>query len=89
MARASQRMAKDEQLAVSGEGAGEKGAQKAVVAEPGGGAPDPQNTNNAAHVEGKLALFDRLGGEQGITARLLAAYRTLGCSRDRFTFSRA
>ena len=57
--RASQRMAKDEQLAGSGEGAGEKGAKKAVAG---------KGTNNAAQVEGKLALFERLGGEKGITA---------------------
>ena len=57
--RASQRMAKDEQLAGSGEGAGEKGAKKAVVG---------KGTNNAAQVEGKLALFERLGGEKGIIA---------------------
>src|SRR2546422_264815 len=57
--RASQRMAKDEQLAGSGEGAGEKGARKAKR----GNATDDAGTNKAAQVEGKLALFDRLGGE--------------------------
>ena len=59
--RASQRMARNEQLAGSGEGAGEKGAKKAVAIKT---AADGQ----AAQVEGKLALFDRLGGEKGITA---------------------
>lgn len=59
--RASQRMAKDEQLAGSGEGAGEKGTKKAVAAR-------TTTEGRAAQVEGKLALFDRLGGEKGITA---------------------
>ena len=66
--RASQRMAKDEQLAGSGEGAGEKGAKKAVAAPGGTDATGDKGTNKAAVVEGKLALFDRLGGEKGITA---------------------
>ncbi len=57
--RASQRMAKAEQLTGSGEGAGEKGVKPAVAS-----GTDAQ----AAQVEGKLALFDRLGGEKGITA---------------------
>ncbi len=60
--RASQRMAKAEQLDGSGEGAGEKGAKKATKPSTEGG------TNTAAQTQGKLALFDRLGGEQGITA---------------------
>ena len=61
--RASQRMAKEEQLSGSGEGAGEKGVKEArsVSTEPGSG------TSKAAQVEGKLALFDRLGGEAGIS----------------------
>jgi hemoglobin len=65
--RASQRVARDEQLSGSGEGAGEKGAKKAVATKP---ADDPtgSGTNKAAQVEGKLALFDRLGGEKGIAA---------------------
>jgi hemoglobin len=51
--RAQQRMAKDQQLA-GGQG------QEGKKAKPG--------TNGvAAQVEGKLTLFDRLGGEQGIT----------------------
>src|SRR5436190_3814292 len=63
--RASQRMARAEQLSGSGEGAGEKGVKKAVSARPDeeGGTG---RTNKAAQVEGKLALFDRLGGEKGI-----------------------
>jgi hemoglobin len=66
--RATQRMAKAEQLAGSGEGAGEQGVKKAVPAKPtaeGDGAGDA--TNKAARVESKLALFDRLGGEPGIS----------------------
>jgi hemoglobin len=59
--RASQRMAKSEQLAGSGEGAGEKNVKKARPGEVG--APD---TAKAAEAEGKLTLFDRLGGERGI-----------------------
>ena len=61
--RASQRMAKEEQLAGSGEGAGEKNAKKA---KPAGDAVSGVDTNKPAQVEGKLALFDRLGGEQGL-----------------------
>ena len=57
--RASQRMAKDEQLAGTGEGAGEKGVKKAKVEGQGGTAP---GTNSGAKVEGKLSLYDRLGG---------------------------
>ena len=66
--RASQRMAKDEQLAGSGEGAGEKSAKKAVAAKPAADGQGDKGTNKAAQVEGKLALFDRLGGEKGITS---------------------
>jgi hemoglobin len=66
--RASQRMAKDEQLTGSGEGAGEKGAKKAVASPVVGNGSGNNGTNKAAVVEGKLALFDRLGGEKGITA---------------------
>src|SRR3982751_4289985 len=62
--RASQRMAKDEQLAGSGEGAGEKNAKKAKPDAQGGTA----GTNAAAKVEGKLSLYDRLGGEKGIAS---------------------
>ncbi|MCD6050150.1 MAG: globin-like protein [Verrucomicrobia bacterium] len=60
--RASQRMAKEQQLAGTGEGSGEKGVKKAEVTEGG------TNGVVGAQVEGKLALFDRLGGEAGIKA---------------------
>ena len=68
--RASQKMAKDEQLAGSGEGAGEKGVKKAKPAE--GGTQDKETatsgkTNSAAQAQGKLALYDRLGGVPGIS----------------------
>src|SRR5436190_16518790 len=65
--RASQRMARDEQLAGSGEGAGEKEAKKSSVAKSKEVAA-PGGTNAAVTATGKLALFDRLGGEKGITA---------------------
>jgi hemoglobin len=68
--RASQRMAQAEQLAGSGEGTGEEGVKKAEVAKPGQGTSAPANggeTNQPAKAEGKLALFDRLGGETGIS----------------------
>jgi hemoglobin len=58
--RASQRMAKEEQLQGSGEGAGEKNVKKAEK--------KPGSESKGAQAEGKLSLFDRLGGEQGITA---------------------
>lgn len=64
--RASQRMAKSEQLSGSGEGAGEKGAKKAEPARSDGTAVGSA-TIKPAQVEGKLALFDRLGGEPGIS----------------------
>jgi hemoglobin len=57
-------MAKDEQLTGSGEGAGEKGVKKAKKAADAGAA---DGTNQAALAQGKLALFDRLGGEVGIS----------------------
>jgi hemoglobin len=71
--RASQRMAKSEQLTGSGEGAGEKGVKKAETAKTNtttnaSAANTDSKTNKAAVVEGKLALYDRLGGEKGITA---------------------
>src|SRR5438093_12342370 len=58
--RASQRMAKEEQLAGAGEGAGEKDVKKAKPGAEGGAKP--------AQAEGKMSLFDRLGGEKGLTA---------------------
>jgi len=63
--RASQTMAKNEQLTGSGEGAGEKGVKKAVPAAPGPTGRTAEGTK-AAQAEGKQALFDRLGGEQGL-----------------------
>lgn len=65
--RASQRMAKAEQLSGSGEGSGEKGARKAEPARTNGPAAVGSAPGKAAQVEGKLALFDRLGGEPGIS----------------------
>ncbi len=62
--RASQRMAKEEELTGSGEGSGEKGVKKAKAS---GNASSSGGTNKAAQVEGKMALFDRLGGEAGIS----------------------
>jgi hemoglobin len=58
--RASQRMAKSEQLEGSGEGSGEKGVKKAKKAAGG--------TGEGTLAEKKLSLFDRLGGEKGLTA---------------------
>lgn len=67
--RASQRMAKEEQLAGSGEGAGEKGVKKAKVAgATGSGGGGAAVEGQPAQAQGKLALFDRLGGEKGLTA---------------------
>jgi len=64
--RASQRMAKEEQLSGTGEGSGEKNVKKAQVSE--------SNTNNMingtnmpAQAQGKLSLYDRLGREAGIS----------------------
>ncbi|HTD65610.1 MAG TPA: group 1 truncated hemoglobin, partial [Candidatus Limnocylindria bacterium] len=65
--RASQTMAKHEQLTGSGEGAGEKGVKKAKAAKPEEEGASATATNKPAQVEGKLALFDRLGGETGIS----------------------
>jgi hemoglobin len=63
--RASQRMAKEEQLTGSGEGSGEKRVKKAVSPE---GSASAADGSKAAQAEEKLALFDRLGGEQGLAA---------------------
>ena len=62
--RASQRMAKEEQLSGTGEGAGEKDVKKA---ETSGTNIFVNGTNRAAQAEGKLSLYDRLGGEAGIS----------------------
>ncbi len=55
--RASQRMAKSEQLTGSGEGAGEGKTQKAQPA-----------TGRPTQAENKRSLYDRLGAERGLTA---------------------
>ncbi|HSU56860.1 MAG TPA: group 1 truncated hemoglobin [Candidatus Dormibacteraeota bacterium] len=60
--RASQRMAKQEQLAGSGEGSGEKGVKKAAK-----GAADSASATGGAQATGKLSLFERLGGQAGIS----------------------
>jgi len=60
--RASQRMAKAEQLSGTGEGAGEKDVKKA---KPEGESKKGDETT-AAQATKKLALYERLGGEQGI-----------------------
>jgi len=62
--RASQRMAKEEQLTGEGEGTGEKGVKKAK--KKSGSAQG--GTEAGAQAEAKLSLFDRLGGEQGVAA---------------------
>jgi hemoglobin len=64
--RASQRMAQAEQLNGSGEGAGEKDVKKAVAPVNTNGVA-AMGTNQAARAVGKLALYDRLGGEAGIS----------------------
>jgi hemoglobin len=61
--RASQRMAKAEQLTGSGEGAGEKAQSGKQAASTGA----PDGSKKDARVVGKLTLFDRLGGEAGIS----------------------
>lgn len=62
--RASQRMAKNEQLAGSGEGAGEK---EKKAKQPQGGSQNESGEGNQVKAEGKQPLFERLGGEQGLT----------------------
>ncbi len=66
--RASQRMARAEQLTGSGEAAGEKGVKKAEVkkAEPGQSG-STGTTNKPAQATEKLSLFQRLGSEAGIS----------------------
>lgn len=59
--RASQRMASAEQLSGSGEGAGEKHVKKATAA------GNSNATPGAAQAQEKLALFERLGGDVGLT----------------------
>ena len=57
--RASQRMAKAEEMSGSGEGAGEKETKKVKTS---------PNGTTAVQAESKLALYDRLGGDKGLTA---------------------
>lgn len=64
--RADQRMAKAEQLSGTGEGAGEKDVKKAQVTDSNTNSP-ANGTNQAAQVQGKLSLYDRLGREGGIS----------------------
>jgi hemoglobin len=61
--RASQRMARSEQLSGSGEGSGERGVRQISAV----GSDTNGVRGKASVVEGKLALFDRLGGEVGIS----------------------
>ncbi len=63
--RASQRMAKAEQLAGSGEGAGEREASGASKAPSGIGRG---SGSGPATAQGKQSLYERLGGENGLTA---------------------
>ena len=67
--RASQRMAQTEQLSGSGEASGEKGVKKAQVAksETGLSGATAGTTNKPAQATEKLALFDRLGGDVGVS----------------------
>jgi hemoglobin len=55
-------MAKEEQLTGSGEGSGEKGVKKS-----GKGAAESAGGTGGAEAAGKTSLFDRLGGEAGIS----------------------
>lgn len=65
--RASQTMAKAEELSGSGEGAGEKGVKKATPVNAGETGLSAGATNSPAQATGKLALYDRLGGQPGIS----------------------
>src|SRR5215472_5260429 len=65
--RASQRMAQSEQLTGNGESSGEKGAKKAKAAKSETSGSAAGETNKAAKVENKLSLFERLGGETGVS----------------------
>jgi len=60
--RASQRMAQNEQLTASGECAGERNKKSAKNENAPGG-----DTNKMAKAEGKTSLYERLGGEVGIS----------------------
>jgi hemoglobin len=60
--RASQRMAKAEQLSGSGEGSGENTKKESR------GASNVPGGTGGAQAQGKLSLFERLGADKGITA---------------------
>ena len=60
-------MAQAEQLTGSGEGAAERGVRKVTPAKAGATNTVPGATNSVLKVEGKEALFNRLGGEVGIS----------------------
>jgi len=64
--RASQRMAKEEQLSGTGEGSGEKNVKKAEVNESNTNSM-VNGTNMPAQAQGKLSLYDRLGRDTGIS----------------------
>src|SRR5438067_13941228 len=59
--RADQRMAQHEQLAGTGEGAGEKKSSKGKSKEDG-------SSGSEQKADTKRTLFERPGGEQGVTA---------------------
>lgn len=68
--RADQRMAQSEQLAGTGEGAGEPGVKKAEVKkneQDANAAANGSQTNKAAKAENKLSLYQRLGSEAGVS----------------------
>jgi hemoglobin len=66
--RAGQRLAQAEQLTGSGEGAAERGVKKVTPAKAGATNTVPGGaTNSMLKVAGKVALYDRLGGELGIS----------------------
>jgi len=71
--RASERMAQSEQLTGSGEGAGEKNVKKAEVTKTAAAGGTDGSADKAAQAEGKLALFDRLGGKDGL-AKIVADF---------------
>jgi hemoglobin len=62
-------MAQAEQLEGAGEGGGEKGVKKAKTKKSGDASvPSPTgNTNQAAQATNKLSLYERLGGQAGIS----------------------
>jgi hemoglobin len=82
--RASQRMAKEEQLSGSGEGAGEKDVKKAQTSVTN---ILVNGTNTAAQAEGKLSLFDRLGGEVGVS-NIVADFTPRAMQDPRVNWSR-